>query len=184
MRILMNTEYNDGQPACASLAAYLVLAADDELSTDESRVVEQHLAVCPACRAQWTAFARTDRRLLECRAELNELTRPDPAVRARLVSELSKPEQNRWARWLPGQGRWRWAVASLAGLSLAALVAWTILAPGNLERRNFKRPDVASLTAATDTALDAAEVVRVNLSLAPVGDPFLDGSQAESLVLA
>jgi predicted anti-sigma-YlaC factor YlaD len=181
----MNTENSDAQRVCASLAADLVLAADDELSTAEWRAVEQHLALCPACRAQWAAFPRTDRRLLECAAELNALRPSDSAMRARLVSALSRRERNRWARWLPGQGNRGWAVASLASLSLAALVAWTILTPGNLERRRTERPDVGSLEfAAADKALVSAEVVRVKLSLAAVGDPFLDGSQAESLVLA
>jgi predicted anti-sigma-YlaC factor YlaD len=179
----VNTENSDGQRVCASLAADLVLAADDELSTAEWRVVEQHLALCPACRGQWAAFARTDRRLLECAAELNALRPSDAAMRARLVSALSKRERNRWTRWLPEQGKWGWAGASLASLSLTALVAWTILTPGNLERRRRERSDVGSLeSAAADNA--SAEVVRVKLSLAAVGDPFLDGSQAESLVLA
>lgn len=178
----MNTENSDGQPVCASLAADLVLAADDELSPAKWRVVEQHLALCPACRAQWAVFARTDQRLLECAAELDALRPSDSAMRARLVSALSKRERNRWARWLPGQGKWGWAVASL---SLAVLVTWTILTPGNLERRGPERSGVGSLEfIAADKASVSAEVVRVKLSLAPVGDPFLDGSPAESLVLA
>ncbi len=172
----MTTENAGGRPVCAGLAAALVLAADNELSTAEWRAVERHLPQCPVCRVQWAAFSYLDRRLLECRTEFNE-SPPNPAVRARLVSALRNRDHEGWRVRLPRLGKWRWAAASFAGLSLAALIAWTTLVPRNSKPRDLERRDAAPVSAAA-----AREVIQLKLSLAPIGDPFLDGSPAESLV--
>jgi uncharacterized protein (TIGR03435 family) len=82
----MNTEKAEGPRACATLAAALVLAADDELSKTERLVVVQHAGRCAECPAQKETFALTDRRLPECRTELDVLRPSDSAVRARLMS--------------------------------------------------------------------------------------------------
>ena len=170
----MNIENGHGDSACADFAAALVLAADDELTTAEWRAVERHLAQCAACRLQWSAVARMDARLRECGAELNAQSPPDPAVRVRLVDAVRSRERGRWQCGWPGQGKWGWVVASAASLCVAAVAAWIVLVPENLGRLRTERPVMAP---------DSAEVIRVEVSLAPVGDPFLDGSLAESMVL-
>ena len=172
----MNIENGHRDMACADFAAALVLAADDELTEAELGVVERHLAKCAACRVQWSAAARMDARLRECRAEISAQSPPDPAVRVRLVDALRgrEREPGRWQfRW-PEQGKWRWVWASAASLCVAAVAAWIVLAPENLGHRRLERPEVAPAS---------AEVIRVKVSLAPVGDPFLDGSPTESMVL-
>jgi hypothetical protein len=170
----MNIENGHGDMACADFAAALVLAADDELTEAELGVVELHLAKCSACRLQWSAVARMDAGLRECRAETNAQSPPDPAGRVRLVDALRGRERGRWQfRW-PERGKWRWVGASAASLCVAAGAAWIVLVPENLGRRRTERPVVAPVS---------AEVIRVKVSLAPVGDPFLDGSPTESMVL-
>ena len=66
-------------------------------------------------------------------------------------------------------------MASAPTLCLAAMAAWIVVVPKNLGRRPGERPVIAPVS---------AEVIRVKVSLAPVGDPFLDSSLAESMVLA
>jgi len=151
------------EKACASLADSLVLAADDELTTAEWHAVEQHLEECPACRAQWSAFARLDRRLLECRAAIRAPSPPDQARRARLARALS--------RRTPEQRKRGWAVASFATLGLAVLTL-IALAPLN---REVRQPAAV---------VPGTEVLRVNVPLAPIGGPFLDSSITESLIQA
>jgi hypothetical protein len=46
----MNTDNGYGEAACGHLAAAMVLAADEELTTAEWRAVNQHLTQCAACR--------------------------------------------------------------------------------------------------------------------------------------
>ena len=170
----MNIENGHGDMACADFAAALLLAADDELTEAELGVVERHLAKCAACRLQWSAVARMDAGLRECRAEINAQTPPDPAVRVRLVDAVRSRERGLWRfRW-PGQGKWGWVGASAASLCVAAVAAWIVLVPENLGHRPSGRPEVAPVS---------AEVIRVKVSLAPVGDPFLDASPTESIVL-
>ena len=171
----MNTEHGCSGATCRDLAAALVLAADDELSTAERRAVDHHLAQCADCRLQWAAAARMDARLRECGAEMNAQSPPDPAVRVRLVDAFRSGERRRWQGGWPGQGKRGWVVASAATLCVAALAAWIVTVPKNLGRRPGELPVIAPVS---------AEVIRIKVSLAPVGDPFLDGSLAESIVLA
>jgi anti-sigma factor RsiW len=170
----MNTEDGYSEAACGHLAAALVLAADDELTTAEWRAVNHHLARCAACRSQWAAAARLDMRLRECGVEVKSQNPPDPAVRVRLVDALRAHDRRRWKGGWPRKGRWGSAVAYAATLCVAAMAAWIVLVPENLGRRRVERPVIVQ---------GNAELIRVKVSLAPVGDPFLDGSLAESMVL-
>jgi anti-sigma factor RsiW len=180
----MNTDNSYGEAACGDLAAALVLAADGELTTAEWRAVDQHLEQCAACRSQWAAIARMDTRLSECRAEIHAQSPPDPAVRVRLISALSSPKRSSWLGGRLRHGKWGWATASAAGLFLAALAAWLVVGPENLGRRNTRQPNNQPRGSASAVmAPGSPEVIRVKVSLAPVGDPFLDGSLAESMVL-
>src|SRR5579872_5232479 len=180
----MNTDNRYGEAACGHLAAAMVLAADEELTTAGWRAVNQHLAQCAACRSQWAAVARVDTRLRECRAEINAQSPPDPAVRGRLINALSSPKGSSWLGVTLRQGKWGWAAASAAGLFLAALATWLVVVPENLGRRYSRQPENQPRgSTSAIMAPGSPEVIRVNVSLAPVGDPFLDGSLAESIVL-
>src|SRR5690348_3712912 len=130
----MNIENADCRRECATVAAALLMAADDELNKAEWLVVEQHLDRCAACRAQWATFALSDRRLLECRAELDAFSPSDSATRARLMSVLGDRERRGWSAWVPRPGEWGWAARLLATLSLAAVAAWTLISPLHMER--------------------------------------------------
>ena len=180
----MNTENGYGEPAYEDLAAALVLAADDELSTAEWQAVDQHLVQCTACRSQWSAVARMDTRLRECQAEIKAQNPPDPAVRVRLINALSGSSRSSWLGAMPKQGRWDWAAASAAGLVLAVLAASLAVVPEDFGRRYSRQPDSQPHgSASAAMAPGSAEVIRVKVSWAPIGDPFLDGSSAESMVL-
>src|SRR5579885_2448863 len=116
---------------------------------------------------------------------MNALSASDCAVRVRVISALRNRERRRWSGWFSRPVKWARAGVSLATLSLLAVAAWTLLTP--LKMKHPKSEPSALRTpsfAAADTASGNAEVVRVQLSLVPVGDPFLDGSPSESLVFA
>lgn len=180
----MSIEGSDGPLTCANLTVALLLAADGELSNTEWLVVEQHLAVCTACRAQSVDFAQTDRRLLESAADLNAIGPADGDARIRLVSALSDRRGRKWVTWFQPSRKSGWAAVAFAGLSLL-IAASTIIATWNSERRRAAAAEYRSRSfPAADLTSGNAEVIRVHLPLAPVGDPFLDGSQSESLVLA
>src|SRR5579863_2664848 len=105
----MNTEKAERPTGCSTVAAAMVLAADDELSESEWLVAEQHLGQCAACRKQWVEFAVTDRRLLDCAAELNALSSSQSALRARLVTAFTKGERRRASDWISRPGKLGWA---------------------------------------------------------------------------
>ena len=170
----MNTRNGEGPMACDAVAGALLPAADGELSEAEWLEMKRHLDQCAACRTKWESFALTDGRLLECAAELDALCPSDSALRVRLVNALHGRTTRRWS-WMPGPANWKWASVFLAALGLAAAAIWTVtVTPLHVEHRR----------AAADAPPASGEVVRMQLSLAPAGDPFLDGSPSESLVLA
>lgn len=156
---------------CEQLAVALLLAADDELSPDDRLLMETHLAGCPACRTQSALFHRTDQQLL-AGGEALEDTRSVLAARARLMDSLATPSQAGLVSWLHGTRTWPWA--AIASLSLAAAMLCITMTPRPVDRESLSNALSAGST----------EVVRVELPLSPVGDPFLDGSQSESVVLA
>jgi hypothetical protein len=125
-----------------------------------------------------------DTRLRECRAEINAQNPPDPAVRVWLINALSSPKRSSWLGGTLRQGKWGWAAASAAGLFLAALATWFVVVTEDLGRRYSRQPEnqPPGSTSAI-MAPGSPEVIRVKVSLAPVGDPFLDGPLAESMVL-
>lgn len=180
----MNTDDRYGEAACGHIAAAMVLAADDELTTAEWRAVNQHLEQCAACRSQWAAVARMDTRLRECREEINAQSPPDPAVRVRLINALSSPKRSSWLGRALRQGKWGWAATSAAGLLLTALATWLVVVPEDLGRRYSRQPENQPLRSTSAVITPGSpEKIRVKVSLAPIGDPFLDGSLAESMVL-
>jgi anti-sigma factor RsiW len=165
---------------CTQVAVAMVLAADDELSSDELMYLETHLAGCAACRQQRATFDRTDRRLLESGELLNFLSRSRPAVRAQLMRTLAAPKHRRTLSWFPHRRGWRWATVGLAGLAVAAI--WISMEP---KRRDSAETHFRSRPFSTaELSAGSTEVIRMELPLAPIGNPFLDGSEFESAVPA
>jgi anti-sigma factor RsiW len=154
--------HNDGMK-CSELAGFLALAADDELSPDERPLLETHLAECASCRAEAERFLRTDRRLIECREILDSVSPPPSPWASRAKAKaLRRPRRGLRVPFV------------LAGASLAAVAMLLIVAPRS------KQPPHA----AAEPADLAGEVIAVELSLTPAGDPFADGSQTELVVHA
>jgi anti-sigma factor RsiW len=164
---------DERQMGCAQLAVALVLAADGELSREDRLLLETHLAGCPACRTQAALFDRADRELLVCGEALDGMGSAGPDARARLIHRLVPPKSGRLIPRLRRVSRWQWA--AVAGVSLAAAVLWIMIAPRAADRQPFSSAELQG---------GNTEVIRVELPLSPVGDPFLDGSQSESVVLA
>lgn len=176
---------NRNRMDCSELPAALLLAADDELGPDELMLMEAHLAGCAGCRAQQALFHETDRRLVECGELLDALHSSGPTPRSQEPERLVALKHKNRVPWLGRVRGWQWAAVALAGCVFAAVAVWT----GNFQRPAERRaPDQARFTQQSfsnvELSDDTAEVVQVELPLSPLGNPFLDDSQAESVVLA
>jgi anti-sigma factor RsiW len=168
---------------CAQLAVASVLAADGELSPEQMRLMEMHLATCPACRTQWAIFDRVERRLLECREVLDSLS--PSGARPRVMGTITAPKQENRVPLPWHETGWQWATAAMAGLSLAVVAVWLTMAPWPADPGHSAKADFHSRSfSSAELSAGNTQVIRVELPLAPVGDPFLDGSQSESAVLA
>jgi anti-sigma factor RsiW len=174
---------NDGcsRMDCAQLAAALVLAADDELEQDALLLVEAHLTDCAACRAQSALFRQTDRYLLTCGQALDGPSLSGPAARARLAGRLAALQREEPARWL--RAGWPWAAVAPV-FSIVAVAVWMVFAPWPRERESAGKAAFGPLFSNAGLSAGSTELNRVELPLSPVGNPFLDGSPAESVVLA
>jgi anti-sigma factor RsiW len=176
---------NDNRMDCEQVAVALLLAADDDLGPDERVLLETHLMGCAACRAQQTLFRQTDSRLLACSQVLDRLSPAGPDARVRLVGKLAAPQHPSWIAWLQRARAWQWASVALAGLSFVAVTVWIIVAPWSAERGLSTKAGLRSRSfSSAELSAGGTEVIRVELPLSGAGDPFLDGSPSESVVLA
>jgi anti-sigma factor RsiW len=167
---------------CTQVPVALVLAADDELSSGELMRVETHLAGCVACRDQGATFDQTDRRLLESGELLKVLSRSRPAARAQLMRALAAQKHGRTLSRLPHIRSWRWATVGLAALGLAVAAVWITMEPKH--RDSAEAPFRSRPFSTAELSGGTTEVIRAELSLDPIGNPFLDGSESESGMLA
>jgi anti-sigma factor RsiW len=176
---------NDNRMDCEQVAVALLLAADDDLGPDERGRMEGHLTGCAACRAQQTLFRQTDSRLLACSEVLDRLSPAGPDGRVRLVEKLAASQQQHWMAWLRPARAWQWASVALAGLSFLAVTVSIVSMPWSADRGDSAKAGLRSRAfSSAELSAGSTEVIRIELPLSPAGNPFLDGSPSESVVLA
>jgi hypothetical protein len=169
---------------CAEIAPYLVFYACDEVSEDERKQIDEHLAECAACaeqlageRAMWEAVAavhekagesdRADVLLAQCRSELAEKLDDLSAV---------TPTQERWQpfgwvrRWMALRPAWSGAMLVFFGILLGAeVMPWLQSGfPGN---NNGRVVNVLASPKLTDEQLSKMAVAGINMSPWPNAAP-------------
>lgn len=138
--------------------AYAVDALDDL----ERARFEQHLAVCPECRAEVAS-------LRESAAMLGELTDvpPPPALRARVLDEIGKvrplpPETEQPETEQPATARQR--RFSWRGLGAAAAVL-AVVGAGTVTAVELSRDDIAQAPTVADRVLRAGDAQSIHVDL-------------------
>jgi hypothetical protein len=169
---------------CAEIAPYLVFYACDEVSEDERKQIDEHLAECAACaeqlageRAMWEAVAAVHQKagngdpadvlLAQCRSELAEKLDDLSAV---------TPTQERWQpfgwvrRWMALRPAWSGAMLVFFGILLGAeVMPWLQSGfPGN---NNGRVVNVLASPKLTDEQLSKMAVAGINLSPWPNAAP-------------
>jgi hypothetical protein len=205
-------ERREKRTKCRRVAYALLLAADGELAPDELHLIEAHLEGCAECRAHSTLFRRVDQKLLAFTNVLDDLSPADLSARLQLHSKLTAPERRGATSWIPGVTSWKWAGVAFAAVVLLAIgirqgnERFHIVArsgfppdlhsvqgfPGSTAVPEHKSAEIArSMRVDQDppSVVSAsgdrnAVSIRVELSLSPVGNPFLDSSPSESVIVA
>ena len=106
------------------VTALMSLALDGLLDADGQRLMEQHLAACPACRAEWASM-----RQVSTLFEQSPMAGPPLGFAVRVERRLEERTQER--RWTPRGIAMLTGSLSLAGLTVATVamiiigvVAW------------------------------------------------------------
>jgi predicted anti-sigma-YlaC factor YlaD len=106
------------------VTALMSLALDGLLDADGQRLMEQHLAACPACRAEWASM-----RQVATLFEQSPMAGPPLGFAVRVERRLEERAQKR--RWTPRGIAMLTGSLSLAGLTVATVamivigvVAW------------------------------------------------------------
>ena len=106
------------------VTALMSLALDGLLDADGQRLMEQHLAACPACRAEWASM-----RQVSTLFEQSPMAGPPLGFAVRVERRLEERAQKR--RWTPRGIAMLTGSLSLAGLTVATVamivigvVAW------------------------------------------------------------
>jgi anti-sigma factor RsiW len=108
--------------ACRDFEVLLSLRAAGALEPEEARRVEEHLALCPACRAEADALAGT----------LSLAKLPPPTSAEQLaVRDLAATTLRAFRRSHPGNGLGK---RIAAGIAIAAAAALVVLAPAVLRK--------------------------------------------------
>lgn len=118
-----------GQPACAEFEPLRILLAAGELDIAAQSHLNEHLATCEACRADF----EEEKRLLSLISEIRD--EPDAALlsscRASLMDALDREEEGGWLRrglrtlvpssWLAPRPAWSTALLLMLGFSVGIL---------------------------------------------------------------
>lgn len=127
---------------------------DRELTDDERREVEAHLASCVEC----VAFADGLEAVRAHLASLPATPFPDPALREVFARTIDA--EPRWRAWLPS-AEWRVALAGACALGIAGLALWAAWSGTAL--RTGPDADVAATDRSTTPG--AADEAQVRLAL-------------------
>jgi anti-sigma factor RsiW len=128
---------------CQDLDVLVTLRATGDLSPDEARRLELHLAACARCRAEADADA----------ALLRQVALPPPSdAERRATAGLARATLADLQRRERRTGWWRRAVV---GLAAAAAISFAVLAPALLGRRAHVPPGAVA-TSETAAAASAS----------------------------
>ncbi|MCX5999017.1 MAG: zf-HC2 domain-containing protein [Chloroflexi bacterium] len=131
---------------CRKVIPLLLSYLDGEVGSAERQAIQEHLAVCPSCRAETEALATTGTELRQALGTMAEDVRPGSRawanIRERLLSEepgstadqapAGPGARSRLRRLICGQPAWAKALASTAALAMILWLAATVLGlPGN-----------------------------------------------------
>lgn len=96
----MKKTNENSQPTCDQIEMLLVSRTYDQLTDDENRQVEEHLATCERCRRYLNAISRLSSAV---RMEEEETLIPHPSIRDNIVQrmkQLKREEMGVWDRIL------------------------------------------------------------------------------------
>jgi HEAT repeats/Putative zinc-finger len=169
--------------ACEDIAPLLVFYVCDEVSEKEHKLIEAHLAVCPACSAQLAEerelqqamvaapqpadeFDASGILLAQCRSELAEA-----------LDDLSAPPvHEHWRpfgwlrRWMALRPAWSGVVLVLFGILLGAqLIPW--LQSGKNSNANLQAVNVVARQPLTEEQLEKMAIAGINFSTASGSGP-------------
>ena len=173
----------DRRHGCEDIAPLLVFYVCDEVSEKEHKLIEAHLAVCPACSAQLAEerelqqamvaapqpadeFDASGILLAQCRSELAET-----------LDDLSAPPvHEHWRpfgwlrRWMALRPAWSGAVLVLFGILLGAqLIPW--LQSGKNNSANLQAVNVVARQPLTEEQLAKMAIAGINFSTASGSGP-------------
>jgi len=173
----------DKKSRCGSIAPILVFYACDEVSENERKLIDEHLAVCASCaeqlegeRALWEAMEAAnppigeinsaDALLSQCRSQLAE-TLDDLSVTP--VREHWQPFG--WVRrWMALRPAWSGAMLIILGVLLGAeVMPW--LQSGLPSNNNGRAVNVLASQKLTDEQLSKMAVAGINLAPWPNAAP-------------
>jgi Putative zinc-finger len=113
----------DWEPSGHPPGSLLMAALDSELSSQEGAAVEQHVAECRECSAQWQRLTKVSGRLTEFHGVMSEVSSL-PEFELRLPPDKSRvPAFGAWFEWLR-RPQFLVPAAALA-VTLVGLALWT-----------------------------------------------------------
>ena len=162
---------------CSSIAGWVLLAADGELNPDQWSRLEEHLAYCTHCKIQAENIGFFDRRLLESRSALSAMVPPTEVRASELIRQKILSRHETWLERLLLSLRPIPTLRVAVVLGLALVVALNVL-----KRDRTQTGSEAQSQTAEESTAGAADDVQLDVPLIPLGDPFFDGSQADTPV--
>lgn len=131
--------------SCLEAQELISRLLDEDLSAEEQRELERHIASCPDCKATYDAFSSLSRAIRE------DLEEPPAALRETVMAKLRRDAIRR--RQPPKRVR--------SFLALAACAALVILAATNLPRMGASAPMLAASKEPQEAALTESAAAAV-----------------------
>src|SRR6202162_3307736 len=179
----MNAPERDKDPRCAKIAPFLVFYACDEVSEKERKLIDEHLAVCPACTEQLTGERALWEAIGAAKPAAGEINSADALLsqcRSRLAETLDDlsvtPIREHWQlfgwvrRWMALRPAVSGAMFIFFGVLLGAeVMPWLQNGlPGN---SNGRAVNVLASQKLTDEQLSKMAVAGINLAPWPNAAP-------------
>lgn len=171
------------KPGCQEIAPLLVFFVCDEVSDKERKLIESHLAVCPACSAQLAEERELQQAMIAAPQPADEFD-ASGVLLAQCRSELAEalddlsapPAQEHWRpfgwlrRFMALRPAWSGALLVMFGILLGAqLVPW--LQSRRTNNANLQAVNVVARRPLTEAQLANMDIADVNFSTASGNGP-------------
>ena len=150
MEITSENIMNDQNNTCESYSQAISCLAAGELSSEETRELNEHLETCPACQEKYQQEVSLCQHLNHAKPA-NAF---DPTnVLSNVMSQIESENDSFKLQTPDSQSRWKLYTSAAIAASLLLLISWLVFFSPNTQNKEYVKPSPPEIPNKSDTKL-------------------------------